>query len=43
MRGLTAAYLMRRIWDFKKGDTILLRMQPVAWACWCRSGQSWKA
>jgi NADPH:quinone reductase-like Zn-dependent oxidoreductase len=24
MRGLTAAYLMRRIWDFKKGDTILL-------------------
>ena len=24
MRGLTAAYLMRRIWTFKKGDTILL-------------------
>ena len=24
MRGLTAAYLMRRIWSFKKGDTILL-------------------
>ncbi|MBV8249643.1 MAG: quinone oxidoreductase [Comamonas sp.] len=24
MRGLTAAYLMRRIWEFKKGDTILL-------------------
>ncbi|GGH56364.1 quinone oxidoreductase [Comamonas phosphati] len=24
MRGLTAAYLMRRIWNFKKGDTILL-------------------
>mgnify|MGYP001551585614 CR=1 FL=1 len=24
MRGLTAAYLMRRIWPFKKGDTILL-------------------
>lgn len=24
MRGLTSAYLMRRIYDFKKGDTILL-------------------
>lgn len=24
MRGLTAAYLMRRIWDFKPGDTVLL-------------------
>ena len=24
MRGLTAAYLMRRIWRFKKGDAILL-------------------
>ena len=24
MRGLTAAYLMRRIYDFKKGDSILL-------------------
>lgn len=24
MRGLTAAYLMRRIYEFKKGDTILL-------------------
>lgn len=24
MRGLTSAYLMRRIWDFKAGDTILL-------------------
>ena len=24
MRGLTAAYLMRRIWTLKKGDTILL-------------------
>lgn len=24
MRGLTAAYLMRRIWNFKKGDTVLL-------------------
>lgn len=24
MRGLTAAYLMRRIWAFQKGDTILL-------------------
>ncbi|MEX8195423.1 quinone oxidoreductase family protein [Comamonas guangdongensis] len=24
MRGLTAAYLMRSIWEFKKGDTILL-------------------
>lgn len=24
MRGLTSAYLMRRIWDFRPGDTILL-------------------
>ncbi|MDN0075690.1 quinone oxidoreductase [Crenobacter sp. SG2303] len=24
MRGLTSSYLMRRIWDFKAGDTILL-------------------
>jgi NADPH:quinone reductase len=24
MRGLTSAYLMRRIWDYKPGDTILL-------------------
>ena len=29
MRGLTAAYLMRRIYDFKAGDTILLHAEQI--------------
>ena len=29
MRGLTAAYLMRRIYDFKAGDTILLQAEQI--------------
>lgn len=32
MRGLTSAYLMRRIYDFKKGDSILLHAALVVWA-----------
>jgi NADPH2:quinone reductase len=39
MRGLTSAYLMRRIYPWKKGDTFLVHAAAAAWASSSANGR----